>query len=373
MDPIRLGMVGGGTGAFIGAVHRIAARMDGHFVLVAGALSSDPARAAESAAALSLDPARSYASFAQMAKTEAGRPDGIQAVSIVTPNHMHAAVAIAFLEQGIHVICDKPLTATMDQTEALAKAARASKAQFILTHNYTGYPMVRQARAMVARGDLGTLRLVHAEYLQDWLTEPTEATGNKQAEWRVDPARSGAGGALGDIGTHAHNLAGFITGQAPNSLAADIQSFGPGRVLDDNANVLLRYASGMRGTLTCSQVAPGHENGLRIRVFGDKGGLEWHQEQPNDLWFTPYGQSTRRMTRMGAGTDAGAMAGSRIPPGHPEGYLEAFATIYSNAAAALHAGSTDPNLPGLADGIAGMLFVNACVSSAKANSAWVEL
>ncbi|WP_420818846.1 Gfo/Idh/MocA family protein [Oceaniglobus ichthyenteri] len=371
MEPIRLGMVGGGTGAFIGGVHRIAARMDGHFTLVAGALSSNPQTARESGAALGLDPARSYDSFAKMAEVEAGRDDGIEAVSIVTPNHLHAPAATEFLRRGIHVICDKPLTATLPEAEALAKAAQDSDAQFILTHNYTGYPLVRQARAMVAAGDLGDLRLVHVKYLQDWMTEAVETQGSKQAEWRVDPARAGAGGALGDIGSHAHNLAGFITGQEVESLAADIHSFGAGRTLDDNAHVMLRYASGMRGTLMCSQVAPGHENGLSIQVYGTKGGLEWHQENPNELWFTPFGDPTRRLTRMGAQAHTDAVDASRVPPGHPEGYLEAFANIYANTAAALRAGTPNPMLPGVADGLAGMRFVNACVQSSGDNAAWV--
>lgn len=373
MEPIRLGMVGGGTGAFIGGVHRIAARMDGHFTLVAGALSSDPARSHQSAAELGLDPARSYGSFGDMAQAEANREDGIEAVSIVTPNHLHAPGAIEFLRRGIHVLCDKPLTATVPEAQALAAAAQASSAQFILTHNYTGYPMVRQARAMIARGDLGALRLVHVEYLQDWMTEAVETQGSKQAEWRIDPARSGAGGALGDIGTHAHNLATFITGENVHSLAADIQNFGAGRVLDDNAHVLLRYDSGMRGTLACSQVAPGQENGLSIRIFGEKGGVQWHQENPNALWFTPFGEPTRRLTRMGAQADPKAVAASRIPAGHPEGYLEAFANIYADAAYALRTGRIDPELPDIADGVAGMHFVAACVASSKNDSGWVTL
>ncbi len=372
MEPVRLGMVGGGTGAFIGAVHRIAARMDGHFTLVAGALSSDPDRSRESAVALGLDPARSYDSFAEMAEAESQRKDGIEAVSIVTPNHLHAPAATEFLKRGIHVICDKPLTATLPEAEALEQAARASSAQFILTHNYTGYPMVRQARAMVAQGDLGQLRLVHVAYLQNWMTEAVEAQGSKQAEWRTDPARAGAGGALGDIGTHAHNLAGFITGQQVESLAADIQSFVPGRKLDDNAHVLLRFAGGMRGTLMCSQIAPGQENGLSIKVFGDKGGLEWFQEHPNELWFTPHGDSTRRLSRMGAGAEQVAIDASRVPPGHPEGYLEAFANIYADTAAMLRSGVSDAVLPGIADGIAGMRFVTACVASSENNSAWTQ-
>ncbi|WMS41989.1 Gfo/Idh/MocA family oxidoreductase [Acuticoccus sp. MNP-M23] len=371
MAPIRLGMVGGGAGAFIGAVHRIAARLDGDYELVAGALASTPDRAKASGEILGLDPARCYGSFEEMAEAEAARADGIEAVSIVTPNHMHAAPAIAFLKRGIHVLCDKPLAATMEDAEALAAAARESRAQFILTHNYTGYPMVRQARAMVTAGDLGDIRVVHVSYLQDWLTTSVESTGVKQAEWRTDPARSGAGGAVGDIGTHAHNLACFVTGLSVERLAADLQSFGPGRALDNSANVLLRFAGGARGTLTCSQVAAGKENALTLSVHGSRGGLEWAQEEPNVLWFTPYGQPVQRLTRMGAGANEAANAVSRIPSGHPEGYLEGFANIYAAAAAAIRKGEPDPDLPGIEAGLSGMRFIAACVASSQQDAAWV--
>lgn len=379
MTEIRLGMVGGGQGAFIGAVHRIAARLDGEFRLVAGALSSTPEKARASGAALGLDPARCYGDFREMAQREARRKDGVQAVAIVTPNHMHAGPAIEFLKRGIHVICDKPLTATMAEAKKLAKVAEASQALFVLTHNYTGYPMVRQARAMVARGDLGRLRLVQVEYVQDWLTEAAEATGSKQAEWRTDPARSGAGGALGDIGTHAYNLAAFVSGMEPEALAADLAAMVPGRRLDDNAHVLLRYAGGAKGMLWASQVAPGNENGLRLRIYGEKGGLEWGQEDPNRLWFTPFGQPKQLLTRNGAGADPAGQRVSRVPGGHPEGYLEAFATIYTEAARAIRArdaGEAVPEevvYPTLKDGLAGMRFVEACVQSAKRNAAWVVL
>lgn len=378
MQEIPLGMVGGGQGALIGGVHRIAARLDGAFRLVAGALSSTPEKSRASGAELGLDPARTYDDYRQMAIREARRKDGIRAVAIVTPNHMHAGPAIEFLKRGIHVICDKPLTATMAEAKKLAQAAERSKALFVLTHNYTGYPLVRQARAMVARGDLGTLRLVQVEYLQDWLTEPAEAAGSKQAEWRVDPARAGLGGALGDIGTHAWNLAGFVTGMEPEAVAADLSSFVPGRVLDDNAHVMLRYANGARGTLLASQVAPGNENGLRLRVFGSKGGLEWAQEDPNRMWFTPFGGEKRLLTRNGAGADPAAQRVSRVPGGHPEGYLEAFATIYAEAARTIRAHEAgeappaDVTYPTLTDGLSGMRFVAACVQSARRNAAWVK-
>lgn len=377
--PLRLGMVGGGQGAFIGGVHRIAARLDGAFALVAGALSSTPEKSRASGAELGLDPARCYADFRAMAQREARRKDGVEAVAIVTPNHMHAGPAIEFLKRGIHVICDKPLTATMAEAKKLARVAAESKALFILTHNYTGYPMVRQARAMVARGDLGRIRLVQVEYVQDWLTEAVEATGSKQAEWRTDPARSGAGGALGDIGTHAYNLAAFVAGMEPQALAADLASFVPGRQLDDNAHVMLRYADGAKGTLWASQVAPGNENGLRLRIYGDKGGLDWGQEDPNRLWFTPFGQPRQLLTRNGAGALPENSRVSRVPAGHPEGYLEAFATIYSEAAQAIRAHQAGQALPAgvhfptLADGLAGMRFVEACVQSARRNAAWVTL
>ncbi len=379
MNPIPLGMVGGGQGAFIGAVHRIAARLDGQFRLVAGALSSTPEKARASGTELGLDPARNYDDFRQMAIREARRKDGIRAVAIVTPNHMHAAPAIEFLKRDIHVICDKPLTATMAEAKRLSAVANKANALFILTHNYTGYPMVRQARAMVLAGDLGRIRLVQVEYAQDWLTEAVETAGSKQAEWRTDPARSGAGGALGDIGTHAYNLAAFVSGEVPQALAADLSSFVPGRRLDDNAHVMLRYASGARGTLWCSQVAPGNENGLRLRIYGDKGGLEWSQEDPNRLWFTPFGQEKRLITRNGAGAGPEAARVSRVPGGHPEGYLEAFATIYTEAAQAIRAhdaGQPVPDgvtYPTLIDGLQGMRFVEACVQSAKRNAAWITL
>lgn len=376
---IRLGMVGGGQGAFIGGVHRIAARIDDRFELVAGALSSTPEKALASAAEIGLDPERSYGSYVEMAATEAEREDGIEAVAIVTPNHMHFPVAKTFLEVGIHVICDKPMTTTLAEAQELAEIAAASGKVFVLTHNYTGYPMIRQARAMVAAGDLGTIRMVHAEYIQDWLADRAEDTGSKQAGWRVDPAKAGAGGSIGDIGTHAHNLACFVTGLKVERLSADLSSFVEGRELDDNANMLLRFAGGAKGMLWASQVAVGNENGLSLRVYGDKGGLEWRQEEPNRLWFTPLGEPKRLLTRGGAGANAAAAAVSRIPAGHPEGYLEGFATIYAEAAELIHAsdaGQAPPDglaLPTLADGIDGLAFIEACVASSQNDGAWTAL
>ncbi|MFN3972376.1 MAG: Gfo/Idh/MocA family protein [Gemmobacter sp.] len=374
---IRLGMVGGGRGAFIGAVHRIAARLDDHYELVAGCFSSDAEKSAASGADLGLDPGRTYGSFAEMAAREARRKGGIEAVAIVTPNHMHAPVAAAFLKRGIHVICDKPLTATLPEARGLAKAAEASGAIFALTHNYTGYPMVRQARAMVAAGDLGEIRLVQVEYVQDWLTEPLEETGQKQAAWRTDPAQSGKGGATGDIGTHAYNLACFVSGLELEALAADLQSFVPGRRVDDNGHVLMRFKGGARGMLWCSQVAPGNENALRLRVYGTKAGLDWAQEDPNYLWVTPLGAPRQRITRGGAGAGPEAARLTRVPPGHPEGYLEGFANIYAEAARAILArrsgAPVDPEVtfPGIAEGLAGVAFVDACVRSSAKGAAWV--
>lgn len=376
---IRFGMVGGGQGAFIGGVHRMAARLDDHFELVAGALSSTAEKSIASGRDLGLDPERCYGSFEEMAEKEAKRPDGIEAVSVVTPNHMHYPAAKAFLERGIHVICDKPLTSNLDDAKKLKAVADASKALFILTHNYTGYPMVRQAREMIASGALGDLRVVQVEYAQDWLTEAVEQTGAKQAVWRTDPKQSGVGGATGDIGTHAFNLASFVTGLTLKSLAADLDSFVEGRRVDDNGHVLLRFEGGAKGMLWCSQVAPGNENALKLRVYGTKGGLEWQQENPNYLWFTPFGEQKRLVTRNGAGAGAAATRVSRIPGGHPEGYLEAFATIYSEAAlaiAAFKAGKpVDPAVvyPTIDDGVKGVAFVEACVASSRTDGAWVSL
>jgi len=370
-------MVGGGRGAFIGAVHRIASRIDDQYDLVAGAFSSDPERSAASAADLGV--ARSYGSFAEMAAREARRKDGIEAVAIVTPNNMHAPVALEFLKRGIHVICDKPLTATLPEAKKLAKAAAASGVIFALTHNYTGYPMIRQAREMIAAGVLGDIRLVNVEYIQDWLSEPVEATGQKQAGWRTDPAQSGAGGSTGDIGTHAFNLANFVTGLTLDELSADLQSFVPGRRLDDNGHVMMRYTSGARGMLWCSQVAAGQENGLRLRVFGSKAGIEWEQENPNYLWVGPLGQPKYRLTRGGPGSGEAAARMTRIPSGHPEGYLEGFANIYAEAARAIIARRDGVavdgavTFPGLKEGLEGVAFVDACVRSSRKNGAWMKL
>jgi predicted dehydrogenase len=376
---IRLGMVGGGEGAFIGAVHRIAARLDDHYTLVAGALSSTDAKSKRSGAAIGLDRSRTYTDFREMARAEAARPDGIEVVSIVTPNHLHAPVATAFLEAGIHVICDKPLTTTLADARALVALAKRKKRVFAVTHNYTGYPMVRQARQMVAEGKLGVIRVVQVEYLQDWLTERLESTGQKQATWRTDPARSGAGGCIGDIGTHAYNLADYVTGLPVKSLCAELTTFVKGRKLDDHAQVMLRYANGARGLLWASQVAPGNENGLQIRVYGSKGGLQWRQEHPNQLHWSPFGEPMQIISRATGAASSAAARVSRIPAGHPEGYLEAFATIYTEVAQAIRASrkggpkaEAAAHFPTLTDGLKGVAFIEAVVASAKQGALWVR-
>ena len=376
---IKLGMVGGGRDAFIGAVHRIAARMDDHYQLVAGAFSSTEEKSLASARDLGIAEDRAYGDFREMAKREARLKDGIEAVAIVTPNHMHYQVAREFLKRGIHVICDKPLTSTMADAKKLAKSAQDNDALFALTHNYTGYPMIRQAREMVRSGKLGSIRVVQVEYAQDWLSTKLEDTGQKQADWRTDPERSGAGGSIGDIGTHALNLTTFVTGLKLTSLCADLDSFVDGRQLDDNAHILLRFDKGAKGMLWSSQVAPGNENALRLRVYGTDGGLEWAQEDPNYLWHTPLGEPKRLITRNGSGASDAANAVSRIPPGHPEGYLEGFANIYTDVAQAIIARrkestpATESLFPTIDDGLAGMAFVVAAVNSSKKGGSWVKL
>jgi predicted dehydrogenase len=376
MSRIRLGMIGGGEGAFIGAVHRIAARLDDRYDFVAGALSATAEKARRSGAALGLAE-RSYGDFATMIEAEAARPDGIEAVAIVTPNHLHAPAALACLKAGLHVICDKPLTTTLAQALELRAAAHASDLIFAVTYNYSGYPLVRHARAMIAAGELGEIRLVQVQYAQDWLTEPLEATGQKQAAWRTDPARAGEGGCIGDIGTHAFQLAHFVTGAQPQSLLADLSTFVPGRRVDDNAQILLRYANGARGALWASQVAPGNENNLALRVYGTRGGIEWRQEHPNQLAWTPFGEPTRMVARGTAQMNTAGARVTRIPAGHPEGYLEAFATIYSEVAVAIEARRSgtagDSMFPTIDDGVAGVAFIEAAIRSSRAGGTWVAL
>ena len=380
VQPLRLGMVGGGRGAFIGGVHRLCARMDGQYELVAGALSSDPTRAKESGADLGLAPDRCYSSFTEMATEEAKRPDGIEVVSIVTPNDSHHAIARAFLDRGFDVICDKPMTTTLEDALDLVQVVKRTGLVFGVTHNYTGYPMVRQAREMVAGGELGAIRVVQVEYVQDWLTTKLEETGQKQAAWRVDPARAGAGGCLGDIGTHAYNLAGFVTGLHVRELAADLSRFVPGRRLDDNVHMLLRFENGARGMLWGSQVAPGNENGLRLRVYGEKGGLEWSQEHPNQLRFAPVGQPPRVLSRGGPNLGPDAARATRIPSGHPEGYLEAFANLYRDLAEQIRARRAKRVadraallVPTVEDGAFGVKFIHVAVESSAKNGAWVDM
>jgi predicted dehydrogenase len=377
---LRLGMVGGGQGAFIGSVHRIAARLDDYYELVAGALSSDPERAAASAAEVRIDASRSYSDYREMARQEAAREDGIDVVAIATPNHLHAPVATAFLEAGIHVICDKPLAISLAEGKALAALARQKKRVFALTHTYTGYPMVRHAKALVEAGELGDLRLVQVEYSQDWLAASIGSANTGAADhWHNDPLRSGPGGTLAAIGTHAYQLTQFISGQTPTQLLAELNTFVPGRPIDDHVQVMLRYANGARGTLWASQVATGCENAFRLRLYGSKAQLAFNQENPNELWITPQGGNARRLT-PGRVSSAEAAHATRVPAGHPEGYMEAFAQLYVDAAlqiAAVDAGLEIPQaarwLPNVDDGVAGMAFIEAVIRSHQNDAQWTDI
>jgi predicted dehydrogenase len=377
---LRVGMIGGGRNAFIGAVHRMALRLDDLIVLTAGALSADPENARLSGADLGLAPDRVYSDYRQMAQFEAARPDGIEAAIIVTPNHLHYPVAKAFLEAGIDVICDKPLSTSLDEARELVDLTRASRLIFAVTLNNTGYPMVRQAREMIQAGELGDIRIVHATYIQDWLTLPIDADGQKQAEWRTDPARAGSSACLADIGVHAHNLALFVTCLELDKVSADLTTFVPGRRLDDNAHVLLRFANGARGILAASQVAVGNLNGLSLKVFGAKAGIEWVGETPEFLRFTPYGEPTRVLQRGGPGSSPEARRGSRMPAGHPEGYVEGFANLYRDAAeliSARRAGRAPSaaalaSTPGVIDGARGVAFIEAAVASNQNDGAWTS-
>jgi predicted dehydrogenase len=375
---LRVGMVGGGRNAFIGAVHRFAMRLDDQISLVAGALSSDPENAALSAAEIGIAPDRSYADYREMARAEAARSDGIEAVVIVTPNHLHAPMATAFLEAGIDVICDKPLSTTLAEAEALLALSERLKRKFLVTLNNTGYAMVRQAREMVAAGELGRIVMVHASYIQDWLTLPVDAEGNKQAEWRTDPARAGQSAVLADIGVHAYNLASFISGSQAEAVSADLFTVVPGRRLDDNAHVLVRWSGGARGTLVASQTSPGHYNDLSVRIYGERAGLEWAGTRPEELRFSRYGEESRTIIRGGHGASAESRRVSRMPAAHPEGYIEAFANLYRDAAALIRAHRSDvpidaslPQLvPDVRDGARGVKFVAAAVESHAAGGAW---
>ncbi|WP_038526713.1 Gfo/Idh/MocA family protein [Formosa agariphila] len=374
---LRMGMIGGGTGSFIGDVHRKAAAIDGMIDLVCGAFSSNAEKSKASGAALFLPEDRCYGSFEEMILKEIELPESIRMdfVSIVTPNHMHFAPAKLALEHGFHVVCDKPMTLTLEQTLEIESIVEKSGKIFALTHNYTGYPMVKQARAMVENGDLGHIRKIQVQYLQGWLSTAVEQTGQKQASWRVDPTKSGIGGALGDIGTHAENLMGYITGLKIKELAADLGRFGEGRVLDDDGNLLLRMENGAKGTMSISQIALGEENNLAIKVYGDKGSLEWEQENPNRLITHWLEEPVKVYTPNGNDLYDAALNVSRIPAGHPEGYLEAFATIYKNFAThvmAILSGETieRPDYPTVKDGVRGMQFIYAAVESDKNNAAW---
>ncbi len=378
---LRFGMIGGGRGAFIGAVHRIAAQMDGKAELVAGAFSSDPARSRDSGADLFLDPARVYGSYAEMAEAEAQRPAAqrLDFVVIVTPNHQHFEPAKLFLEAGFNVVCDKPATFDLAQAKALRRIVAKTGKIFALTHNYTGNAMVKQARALVRAGELGEIRKVVVEYPQGWLATNLEATGQKQASWRTDPKKSGAAGCVGDIGTHAENLARYITGLEIKELCADLTAFVKGRKLDDDANILLRFHGGAKGVLHSSQISVGDENNLNIRVYGTKSSIEWHQEHPNEL-VVKFPDKPRQIWRRGNGyVGAEAQKVTRVPFGHPEGYLEAFGNIYLDVYRAISAQldgkklPKDLDFPTIEDGVHGMAFIETVVKSAKAGAKWTKL
>ncbi len=381
MTRLKMGMIGGGIGSFIGDVHRKAASIDGMIDLVCGAFSSSEEKSIASAEALGLPKERAYGSFEQMITEEAKLPEEerMDFVAIVTPNHMHFPPAKMALEHGFHVICDKPVTLTLEEAIELEKIVNSSKKVFALTHNYTGYPMVKQAKAMIAKGDLGVIRKINVQYLQGWLATSVEKTGQKQATWRVDPKKSGIGGALGDIGTHAENLAEYITGIQIEELAADVTAFGEGRILDDDGNILLRFENGAKGTMTFSQIATGEENNLGIKIYGTKGSIEWYQENPNELVVRWLDKPKQIFTPGGNGGYPEASEYVRIPAGHPEGYLEGFATIYRSFAKELQkinsgdAPSAFPDFPTVKDGVRGMKFIYASVESSKNNATWTKI
>ena len=376
---MRYGMVGGGPGAFIGEVHRMAAALDGEMELVAGAFSSDADRSAECGRALGLDPDRVYPDFREMAEREAALPEDrrIRFVSIVTPNHLHFEPARVFLEAGFHVVCDKPLTTSLEDAYALCELVRERDAVFALTHNYTGYPMVREARSWVRDGRLGTVRKVVVEYLQGWLSTALEETGSKQADWRTDPARAGVAGALGDIGSHAHNLVRYVTDLEVASMCGDLTTFVEGRRLEDDASLLLRFDGGARGTLTASQICVGEENGLSLRVYGTDGALAWHQQEPETLTFTPPDGPSEIHRRGHAYLGEAAAAATRLPPGHPEGFIEGFANIYRGAVAAIASGDAgrEPpdslDFPTVHDGARGVHFLHRAVEAGRADG-WID-
>ena len=380
MRKLRMGMIGGGIGSFIGDVHRKAVGIDGMIELVCGAFSSDVEKSKLSGKNLFLPENRCYGTFEEMISKEKSLPENerMDFVAIVTPNHMHFEPAKLALENGFHVICDKPMTLTLNEAEQLQAIVEKSGLLFALTHNYTGHPMVKQAKAMVVNGDLGKIRKVQVQYLQGWLSTSLEKTGQKQAAWRVDPKRSGIGGALGDIGTHAENLTEYITGLKIDEIAADLGVFGEGRALDDDGNILLRLENGAKGTMSFSQIATGEENNLAIRVYGEKGSIEWHQEEPNKLISRWLNDPMKIFTPNGNDLYPEVLATSRIPAGHPEGYLEAFATIYKEFANDLNAvlegeNNINQNYPTVKDGLRGMQFIYAAVESNANNSTWTKI
>lgn len=375
---LRYGMVGGGQGALIGSVHRMAANLDGQMELVAGVFSTDPKNSRQTGEQLFLNPSRIYESYEEMARMEAKLPaeERMDFVSIVTPNFLHAPMAATFLKAGFHVVCDKPMTLTLKEAKALRGVARKAGRVFALTHNYTGYPMVKEARELVRSGTLGRILKVVAEYPQGWLLDKIESEGQKQAVWRLDPKRTGPSSCVGDIGTHAENLGRYITGLHIDELCAEFTSFVPGRKLEDDASMLIRYRGGAKGVLHCSQVACGEENDLNIRVYGAKGSLAWRQEQPNELHFAPKGEPVRILRRGNAGLSEAAQKSTRLPPGHPEAFIEAFANIYLEAAAAIRAHSAGTkgtfDFPTVDDGVEGMAFIETCVKSAKSGGKWTK-
>ncbi len=373
-NPVRMAMVGGGPGAFIGPVHRIAAELDGHIRLVAGAFSSNAERSREGGRSFGIDPARAYGDWRMMLAEEAKRPDGAEFVAIVTPNHMHMPVAVAALEAGFHVMSDKPVTATLAEALQLREVVAKAGGQFALTYTYSGYPLIRHAREMVATGAIGAVRKVVAEYSQGWLAEPLEQAGdNKQASWRGDPGQSGAGGAIADIGVHAFHLAEFVTGLRTKSIMADLAAVVPGRALDDDCAVLLRFEGGARGVLIASQIAIGDLNALRLRVHGETGSLDWRQEEPNTLtWHKLDGSSEIIRSGTAPVGPAGASL-TRIPSGHPEGYFEAFANLYREFAARLRGSDPAVLLPGIDAGVRGMALIETAVRASRDGLGWVEL
>ncbi len=373
---LRMGMIGGGRGAFIGTVHRMAATLDGRIELAAGAFSSDPERSRGSGKDLLLPEDRVYGSYSEMIEKERARPSNerIDFVAIVTPNHEHVPPARAALLAGFPVMCDKPLALNFAEARELSALVRKTGLLFGLTHNYAGYPMVKEARHRVAAGELGRIRRVVAEYAQGWLSSPLEATGQKQAEWRTDPARAGASCCVGDIGTHAAHLTEYVTGLPIVEIASELTTFVAGRALDDDASVLLRLEGGARGVLWASQVAIDEENGLSLRVYGEKGSLQWRQEEPNTL-LLKWPDRPREVVRTGANygrLSKEALAATRLPAGHPEGYLEAFANLYKDFASALLEGGK-PDVPTVEDGVRGMAFIEACVESSRAGARWTKL